>query len=318
MFDGFYHSLIGASHESQDIICQDASENLITDRYAIGVVADGHGSKKHFRSDVGSKLAVKTAIGTISEYYENADAFEKSFLEDPKKIIRKIEKHIISRWNRAIALHCALNPITETEKKPFTDEEFRGIRTESIYGTTLIAVVVGKKFSFGIQLGDGSIVVINDKGKAYMPIEDDESCPANMTSSMSNSNAINLFNSFYTLEQPIAIYGSTDGLFTSFASDDDFLDYHSIITGQLPNKQAFEPSLVRNLTKRTHYGTQDDISLTCIFNEQSLKDNVSVLQQQIAENKQRAQRRQAELAEKKEKLKIRNSMLKQEEPQEQQ
>ena len=311
MFDGFYHSLIGASHESQGIVCQDWSEHMITDKFAIGVVADGHGSKKHFRSDVGSKLAVKTAIGTISEYYENADDFEKNFLEDPQKIIRKIEKHIISRWNRAIALHCALNPITELEKKPFTDEEFRAIKTEAIYGTTLIAVVIGRKFSFGIQLGDGSLVVINENGKAYMPIEDDESCPANMTASMCNSNAINLFNSFYALEPPIAIYASTDGLFTSFATDADFLDYHSIITAQLGNLEQFEPSLMRNLAKRTHYGTQDDISMTCIYNPPMVKEKTDLLQKQIEENKRRAEIRAAEQASKKVKLKIRNNLLKQ-------
>ena len=90
-------------------------------------------------------------------------------MENPDKVILKIQKHIISYWNKEIALYHENNPITDEEMSNFTEEEFDSIKTESIYGTTLIAAVMGRKFSFAIQLGDGSLVVVNKRAVAEMP-----------------------------------------------------------------------------------------------------------------------------------------------------
>ena len=51
MFNGFSYSVKGVSHERKGIVCQDASSHRVAERYAVCVVADGHGSKKHFRSN---------------------------------------------------------------------------------------------------------------------------------------------------------------------------------------------------------------------------------------------------------------------------
>ena len=55
MFNGFSHSVKGASHKASGTVCQDSSAYLAEERYAVAVVADGHGSKKHFRSNIGSE-----------------------------------------------------------------------------------------------------------------------------------------------------------------------------------------------------------------------------------------------------------------------
>lgn len=49
MFKGFSNSVIGASHEKRDMVCQDSSAFKVGSSYAIAVVADGHGSKKTFQ-----------------------------------------------------------------------------------------------------------------------------------------------------------------------------------------------------------------------------------------------------------------------------
>ena len=59
MFQGVHSTVIGDSHIRKGIVCQDSSGTVVTDKFAIAVVADGHGSAKHFRSDVGSRIAVK-------------------------------------------------------------------------------------------------------------------------------------------------------------------------------------------------------------------------------------------------------------------
>lgn len=296
MFKGFSHSVRGASHEAKDLVCQDSSSYKTSERYAVAVVADGHGSKKHFRSNIGSKFAVEATIETIDRFYEDPDEFEINFLKNHKRIIKNIEKQIISKWNQKIEAHLKENPVTAYEKKDFEQDEFDKISPEAYYGSTLIAAVAGKGFTFGIQIGDGSLVAIFDDGQAAMPMDYEESAPANITVSICNSNAASMFNSFYVENKKlIALFASTDGLYTSFSSEYDFCDYHVILTSQLVNLESFEDSIVKNLIKRAHYGTQDDISLSCIFDTEMASDNVALLNQRIAENKQRAIARKAKL-----------------------
>ncbi len=308
MYEGFCHSVIGASHVAKGTVCQDFSNFQSTESYSIAVVADGHGSKKHFRSDVGSRLAVRATLRTVRNFYRDPDEFEASFQENPKDIIKKIEKQIISRWNREVSKHYRKNPVTDEERAPFTDEQLDAIKMESIYGTTLIAIVMGKDYVFGMQLGDGSLVVIDEDGEAEMPIVDDESAPANMTASMSNSNAIDMFNCFVMMDIPMAVFVSTDGLFTSFRSEEDFLDYHTIIASHLSQMPDFDKVVVRNLTKRTNFGTQDDISLSCIFDKGLVAEGTEALKRQVEKNKARAEMRKAEQQAKLAKQRLKNKL----------
>lgn len=309
MFNGFCHTVIGASHITSGTVCQDSSVFRTYENYGIAIVADGHGSKKHFRSDKGSEMAVKAALDTVEEFYRDPDAFEESFLNDPDNIIKKMEKNIISRWNRLVIHHYTHHPYTDKEKEPFTEKEFKRIKVESVYGTTLIVAVMGRKFTFGTQIGDGSLVQICDDAAAEMPIAYEESAPANITASMCNSQAINYFNSFYTIdEKPIAVFVSTDGLYTSFRSDEDFLDYHSILANQLSNIETFSPSIRKNLSKRAQCGTQDDTSLACVFDCEMLAEKLEDLQEQVEVNKIHASMRKAEHKARMEKQKLKNSM----------
>lgn len=180
MFNAFSHSVRGASHEKRDLVCQDASSCRPGDRYAVAVVADGHGSKKHFRSNFGSQFAVEATLETIDRFYEDADSFEQEFPKNHKMVIKNIEKQIISVWNEKVKAHLEANPVTVAEKKVFSDKEFADISPESYYGTTLVAAVAGKGYTFGIQIGDGSLVAIFEDGRAVEPMNYDESAPANV------------------------------------------------------------------------------------------------------------------------------------------
>ena len=295
MFNGFSHSVKGASHEKTGLVCQDSSAYKVCDDYAICVVADGHGSKKHFRSNLGSQFAVEATISTIDRFYEDKKSFEESFPKNYKKIIKSIQKQIISDWNKLVEEHIKNNPVTEEEKSKFTEEEFAAIPPESYYGTTLIVGAAGKDFTFGVQIGDGTLVALFDDGKAVMPMEYNEAAPANVTASMCNSNAAGMFSAFYRDKQKlIAMFTSTDGLYTSFGSEFDFLDYHTIITSQLNDVENFKNIIVNNLTKRAHFGTEDDISLSCIYDSELLAENTELIASEVAANKQRAAERKAE------------------------
>lgn len=300
MFNGFSHSVMGASHEKTNLVCQDSSAFKVGDHYAVAVVADGHGSKKHFRSHLGSKFAVEATIEAIDRFYEDREALEANLPTNHKLIIKNIEKQIISNWNMKVEKHLAENPVTDEEKSKFTPEEFEAIPPESYYGTTLVAGITGDNYTFGVQIGDGSFVAIFEDGRAVMPMEYNESAPANVTASVCNSNAASMFSSFYAPNRKlIAMYGSTDGLYTSFGSEHDFLDYHTIITSQLVNIETFKEIIKNNLTKRSRFGTEDDISLSCIYNEKLLQDRIDLVNKRVAENKKAAADRKAAMLEKK-------------------
>lgn len=274
MFKGFSHSVMGASHEKKGIVCQDSSAFEVGNGYAVAVVADGHGSKKHFRSNLGSKFATESAVEVIREYIQDPDEFDRIFSENHDRIIKGIEKQIIYSWNNKIRTHLNENPVTMKEKSKFEYDEFDEIPFESYYGTTLVVAVACRNYTFGFQIGDGSLVAVFEDGETSMIMDYEESNPANITSSMCNANAFTMFDSFYVdSKKLIAIFVSTDGLYTSFGSDNDFLDYHTIIAGQLINVDALLPSLKNNLVKRSHFGTEDDISMSCVFDPEILVVN---------------------------------------------
>ncbi|MBR2283071.1 MAG: protein phosphatase 2C domain-containing protein [Ruminococcus sp.] len=296
-YRGFSHSVMGASHEKRGTVCQDSSDFRVHDGWCIAAAADGHGSKKHFRSDRGSSFAVKAAIDTIEDFFgaaKDEKEFESIFTDRHDRIIKNIEKQIIYRWNGQVSRHLEENPVTDTERSEFTEEEFEGIACESYYGTTLIAIVTCDSFSFGIQIGDGTAVAVYNDGRTAIPIGYEESAPANVTASICNRNAIAMFNSFYSEEKMIALFASTDGLYTSFGSEYDFLDYHTIIASQLADMETFETTIVKNLYKRSHYGTEDDISLSCIFDDELIRNRHEFLLEKVDDNRARAESRKAE------------------------
>ena len=94
------------------------------------------------------------------------------------------------------------------------------------------------------------------------------------------------------------MFASTDGLYTSFGSEYDFLDYHTIIASQLTDPEALRQIIINNLTKRSRFGTEDDISLACVFDSELLNDSIDLINQRVEENRQQASDRKAELLKK--------------------
>ena len=95
MFGGFSHSVTGASHTATGLICQDHSAYEVNEYYSIAAIADGHGSKKYFRSHLGSEFAVKAALETIKRFYMDPEKFESNFPDHHKLILDNIKKQII-------------------------------------------------------------------------------------------------------------------------------------------------------------------------------------------------------------------------------
>lgn len=145
MFQGVHSTVIGDSHIRKGIVCQDSSGTVVTDKFAIAVVADGHGSAKHFRSDVGSRIAVKITTKLLKNYMNRPD-FKEQFFKHPEFILAQMEKQILMKWREAVEEYHLENPLTEEEENKIPEKAKGRLRTAVIYGSTVLAAVLTKIF----------------------------------------------------------------------------------------------------------------------------------------------------------------------------
>ncbi len=95
-------SVIGASHIRTGLPNQDAilSWEIASRRSPVAIaIADGHGSKKCFRSDTGARLAVRVAIEAIHEFYSY---FSDESLPNAPSKEQFILKALLSRWKERL------------------------------------------------------------------------------------------------------------------------------------------------------------------------------------------------------------------------
>ncbi len=216
-------SIRGKSHFTSGLPCQDNSANVVGERYSLAVVSDGHGSAPHFRSDVGSRLAVESSVTVIGKYMSDPESLRQSLVDDESDTMDRIVKSIISEWTFNVQNYDQDHPLTEAELKHIVDN---GINSENVfkrYGATLVIGVIAEGFSFGIQVGDGDLLCINGEAEFCSPVPVDEICAFNRTTSICSSNAFDSFRHFVMIgDDTVAMLASTDGFTTSFISEESY------------------------------------------------------------------------------------------------
>ena len=138
-------------------------------------VADGHGSPKCFRSDLGSQFAVKKAAHIVSEFL---DERRGSSIWRKSKAIGKdyLPKEFVKRWRKTVEYHLKNNPFTEEEFKNLEEKsgaDARKLVEENpllAYGTTSLTVAFEEDFILYLQLGDGDILNVSATGEVTKPL----------------------------------------------------------------------------------------------------------------------------------------------------
>ena len=103
MLKGISAVTIGQSHIDNGTDCQDCAQlDLENKNYVMAAVADGHGSKKHFRSDRGSQFAAQAAKDSIYEYMNDYERFVDAYQVDKEYLIDRIVKMTITKWHEKI------------------------------------------------------------------------------------------------------------------------------------------------------------------------------------------------------------------------
>lgn len=168
---------IGSVHVRDGLPLQDAHTVLVTDGTAVVAVADGHGHRLHFRSDVGSALAVRISAELLTAALPH--------LTDPATapgVLREVGTQLISRWTGAVHDHVAQQPFAGDDLL-LVDPTDPGQRTRP-YGSTVLAMVATDALLGVVQIGDGDAVVVTSAGTALRPVPEDPDLDGSRTTSL--------------------------------------------------------------------------------------------------------------------------------------
>jgi serine/threonine protein phosphatase PrpC len=272
----------GSSHRRSGLPNQDAVQAIVAPAaqgtVAVAVVSDGHGSPRHFRSQVGSSLAVSTVAATLQTFLADSVALNGKVPFVPEQV-HELERRIVSGWLSAVHSDLDHNPFSESELATVEAEEGVDGRAavenspELAYGATLLAAAATDHLLLYLQLGDGEILSVDTQGVTTRPLPPDDRLVANQTTSLCQPEAWKEFRSSWVTDGalPSLVLLSTDGYANSFRSDEDFLkigqDYLEIIRQQGISSLAEE--LPDILNEATQQGSGDDITLAILQDDLS-------------------------------------------------
>ncbi len=263
MFQGIECVVQGADHMARRKVCQDCAGTYVCEDYAVAVVADGHGGAKYIRSEIGSRFAVEAAIETVKDYMSDYEAFSMAIKKDHKYICKKMQEQFLARWSGKVEDYHNGHGLTEDEKEILEKEITLDKECYFMYGSTVLFGVMAKEYYFGMLVGDGGYAIVHGDGSVEIPVEDEGY--ANYCQSICSRNSFDAFQEFFSMGEVIAMCVSTDGLVKSFATEEDFMEYHLRLASMLSNVESCRQSLKKNLYNRPYDGCGDDFSVGLFF-----------------------------------------------------
>ena len=218
----------GSAHQRSGLPNQDACQFRTGERSsalrAVLAVSDGHGGARHFRSQVGSSLAVNAALNAIHDSL-TAMLDEDAHAIPSKEFVPELIERICQEWRAAVLADLQHNPLEDRELTAVAATEGQPAMASVLqdpflaYGATLLAAAVSGDFVLFLQLGDGDILVVGAAGETARPVPVDARLIANQTTSLCQESAAKEFRFALSGEIPALILVSTDGYANSFRSE---------------------------------------------------------------------------------------------------
>lgn len=270
------HSVRGKQHVTKNLPNQDAIEWWDRETESLPrvlAVADGHGSAKSFRSDVGSRLAVEMAIAAARELLQSAADNPSAFRQTWET---EFPLELVKHWKHAVRQHVTEHPFSVEEVEHVASEQGAKARqqveqtAELAYGSTVLLVVIAESFVACLQLGDGNIVILDADGEVSQPMGEDARLIANETTSLCGPTAWqDVRTHFQTLagKPPALILAATDGYANAFRTSAGFLAVAQDLLEILVTDgyAAVQDSLPGWLDEASRDGSGDDITLGILW-----------------------------------------------------
>lgn len=276
----------GASHLRAGIPNQDAILHVRQSSVRLPVIvsiSDGHGSNKCFRSDRGSRFAVRIGADLLDELINGRHAALPA-TEIESKVRDSLTTEFIKRW-RALVL-------TDLKREPFREEEFaRMIEKDGekarrlveanpllAYGATSLSFLLTPTYALYLQLGDGEMVTVSEQGEIGQTLPEDMRLLANETTSLCLDKAAEDFrfavHPHGEGDLPALILMTTDGYYNSFSTTAGFHQVGGDLIGMLREEDGFgtvNRSVKSWLEEATAAGSGDDCTLVIICRMDVLK-----------------------------------------------
>ncbi len=276
---GALHSRTGYSNQDSIRWKQSSISNTI-----VMSVADGHGSDIHFRSKIGSQIAVKTAVETLFELFHN-QPIEINNVSQVKDIIRySIPRLLVHNWMDRVQYHVQKHPFSTNDidlvlkkKGPLILEKI--INNPRIaYGSTLLTAVMTKNYFIFFQIGDGNILIVdnNKNVRNLFSNKNSDSDDKSSIESIVHTESLCMDNSWLEFKtkifdfhalKPKLILLSTDGYCNSFNNESGFLkiglDYLSLL--EEFGYSYLSENLYDILRQTSLEGSGDDITIGFIY-----------------------------------------------------
>ena len=280
--------------------CQDFCYAWAEGRNALGIVSDGHGGARYFRSETGSRLAAEVTRECVRDFIKSTDEalFRDEPLTERKALtagpvtpdkrdirLRELFASIVSNWHSAIARHAEENPVTGAEREKvrpeyinaFMSRDGSGRRTglAETYGCTLICFARTASYWLAFQIGDGKCIAFSPDGNWSEPVPwDDEGCFLNSTTSLCNEGSVDEFRYCYGGKDtfPAAVFLGSDGLDGSFGEPGDLANFYANILKLIgrSSREEADRELKETLPELSRMGSQDDMSVACCYDEGAL------------------------------------------------
>jgi len=238
----------GASHIRDDKPCQDAflvdeQNNLLS-----MTLSDGHGDKRHDRSDRGAALAVDVASNTLFEWIESS-----ADIRD-----RKIPVEVGKRWRQLV-----LEEREENDSGQPLNENDQLLHLQR-YGATLLMALASQDGLYVAQLGDGDLIWLDESGGMKILLPADTTNVANSTDSLCQPGARYLWREMVK-RPPMrgVLVLASDGLSNSFADSSELQKFLVSLKERISEYglEAIAKVLPSWLDDLSEKGSYDDISL---------------------------------------------------------
>lgn len=174
----------GAGHVRRGESCQDALGWNTADLSVCLAVADGHGSPSSFRSAIGARLAVETAIATMQDFLRMFADSSRSMIK--RNAAEQLPRAIARAWGERVHDHREKAPFTEAELARLDDSAAKKVRDDPMraYGSTFLVAGVNAEAITYLHIGDGDILAVSATGEVVRPIARDERSFADETASL--------------------------------------------------------------------------------------------------------------------------------------
>ena len=264
----------GATHQRNGLPCQDSKKIVeISDDIVIIAVADGHGSEKCPRSDRGSTIAVNTFCEVMKKYLQSYGLDENglsnliTFLNREGDM--RFAQDICEEWQARVKQSYYKN---KEDGMLDDDGNIKWSAVYSLYGTTLLGMLITNTFVFSFQIGDGDINLVTEDG--VFALVEPEKFLGTETHSLSKPDAwrkavASIRRRDGEDEKSCMYMLSTDGFANSYTSDVEFQktcsDYFGMIREH--GAETVQANLKKWLTETSELGCGDDITVVMAYFE---------------------------------------------------